>query len=129
MPIIQHTPEGVFPPYRNYSHAVEVKGDARLLFISGLNGYHEDGQSMPDAFEAQGELIWKHIGTILKSAAMDYTNIISVRTYLADPSFDEANVQLRMKYLGNNKPSLTVICCQLLEKKWKLEVEVVAAKD
>jgi enamine deaminase RidA (YjgF/YER057c/UK114 family) len=47
---------------------------------------------------------------------------------LADPSYDEANVQLRIKYLGNNQPASTVICCQLLDPKWKLEVEAMAAK-
>jgi 2-iminobutanoate/2-iminopropanoate deaminase len=127
MPIIQHNPENVFPPYRNYSHAIEVTGNSRLLIISGLNGYLQDGTTMPDSFEEQGELIWQHIGTILKSAEMDYGNIISVRTYLSDPSFDEANIKLRVKYLGNNRPALTVVACQLLEKKWKLEVEVMAA--
>ena len=126
--IIHHNPPDVFPPYRNYSHAVEIKGDARLLVISGLNGYQQDGQLMPESFEEQGELIWQHIGTILRSADMDYSNVISIRTYLADPSYDEANVQLRMKYMGTNRPALTVICCQLLETKWKLEVEVMAAK-
>jgi 2-iminobutanoate/2-iminopropanoate deaminase len=30
MPIIQHNPAGVFPPYRNYSHAVEVKGNGHF---------------------------------------------------------------------------------------------------
>lgn len=128
MPVIHHNPGGVFPPYRNYSHAVEIKGNSSLLIISGLNGYLPDGQSMPESFEEQGELIWQHIGTILKSAGMDYQNIVSIRTYLADPSFDEANVQLRVKYLGSNRPALTVIVSQLLEKKWKLEVEVMAAK-
>ena len=128
MPVIKHNPEGLFPPYRNYSHAVEIKGNSRMLIISGLNGYLSDGQSMPDSFEAQGEIIWQYIGTILKSADMDYQDIISVRTYLADPSFDEANVQLRVKYLGSNRPASTVVCCQLLEKKWKLEIEVMAAK-
>jgi 2-iminobutanoate/2-iminopropanoate deaminase len=127
MPIIQHNPENVFPPYRNYSHAIEVTGNSRLLIISGLNGYLQDGTTMPDSFEEQGELIWQHIGTILKSAEMDYGNIISVRTYLSDPSFDEANIKLRVKYLGNSRPALTVVACQLLEKKWKLEVEVMAA--
>jgi enamine deaminase RidA (YjgF/YER057c/UK114 family) len=121
MPTIQHNPPGLFPPYRNYSHAVEVKGNASLLFISGLNGL-ADGITMPDSFEEQGELIWQHIGTILKSAGMKYENVISIRTYLADPSYDEANVQLRMKYMGNHRPASTVIACQLLEKngsrKW-----------
>jgi 2-iminobutanoate/2-iminopropanoate deaminase len=128
MPVIKHNPEGVFPPYRAYSHAVEVKGDSSLLIISGLNGYLADGQTMPDSFEEQGEIIWQHIGTILKSAGMGYENVVSIRTYLADPSYDEANVQLRMKYMGDNKPASTVICCQLLEPKWKLEVEAMAAK-
>src|SRR5689334_13217233 len=128
MAITQLNPEGVFPPYRNYIHAVEISGDAELLIISGLNGYQPDGQTMPESFEEQGELIWKHIGTILRSAGMSYANIVSLRTYLSDPSFDEANVRLRMKYLGDNKPASTVICCQLLETKWKLEIEVMAAK-
>ncbi|SHH66186.1 Enamine deaminase RidA, house cleaning of reactive enamine intermediates, YjgF/YER057c/UK114 family [Chryseolinea serpens] len=129
MAITHLNPEGVFPPYRNYSHAVEISGDSKLLIISGLNGYQPDGQTMPESFEEQGELIWKHIGTILRSAGMSYANIVSLRTYLRDPSFDEANVRLRMKYLGDNKPASTVVCCQLLETKWKLEIEVMAAKS
>jgi enamine deaminase RidA (YjgF/YER057c/UK114 family) len=127
MPITRHHPTELFPQYRNYSHAIEVSGDSRLLFISGLNGYLADGTTMPDSFEEQGEIIWKHIGTILKSAGMTYENIVSLRTYLASPEYDEANVKLRMKYLGSHQPASTVICCQLLESKWKLEIEVVAA--
>jgi len=127
MTITKHNPKELFPPYRNYSHAVEVSGDSRLLFISGLNGYLPDGKTMPESFEEQGELIWGHIGAILQSANMTYENIVSLRTYLSSPEYDEPNVQLRMKYLGNNQPTSTVICCQLLESKWKLEIEAVAA--
>ena len=82
---------------------------------------------MPESFEEQGELIWGYIGVILKSAGMSYGNIISLRTYLASPDYDEPNVRLRVKYLGNNRPASTVMCCQLLESKWKLEIEAVAA--
>jgi 2-iminobutanoate/2-iminopropanoate deaminase len=127
MPITKHNPKELFPQYRNYSHAVEVSGDSRLLFISGLNGYLPDGTSMPDSFEEQGEIIWGYIGTLLKSAGMTYENIVSLRTYLSGPEYDEPNVKLRMKYLKDHQPASTVICCQLLETKWKLEIEVVAA--
>ncbi|MEZ5428477.1 MAG: RidA family protein [Pyrinomonadaceae bacterium] len=129
MAIFKHNPEGVFPPYRAYSHAIEVTENSRLLIISGLNGYLTDGVTMPESFEEQGEIIWQHFGTILRSAGMDYEDVISIRTYLSDPSFNEANVQLRMKFMGNHRPALTVICCQLLETKWKLEMEVMAAKS
>jgi 2-iminobutanoate/2-iminopropanoate deaminase len=128
MPITKHNPIQLFPQYRNYSHAVEVSDNSRLLFISGLNGYLSDGMTMPDSFEEQGEIIWRHIGVILKSAGMTYENIVSLRTYLASPEYDEPNVRLRMKYLGDHQPASTVVCCQLLESKWKLEIEAVAAE-
>lgn len=127
MPIISHNPSELYPQYQNNSHAVEVASDARLLFISGLNGYLQDGETMPESFEKQAEIIWNHIGTILNTANMDYGNIVSLRTYLSSPEYDELNVKLRKRYLENSQPSSTVICCQLLESKWKLEIEAVAA--
>jgi enamine deaminase RidA (YjgF/YER057c/UK114 family) len=128
MPVIAHNPDGVFPPYRCYSHATEVRGDARLLVISGLNGYESDGSTLPESFEDQADLIWRHLRTILRSADMDYENLISLRFYLADPRYDEANVAMRVKHLGAHRPALTVVCCQLLDPRWKLEVEAMAAR-
>ena len=127
MSITKHNPNGLFQQYRNYSHAVEVSGESRILFISGLNGYLADGTTMPQSFEEQGEVIWGHIGTILKSANMSYDNIVSLRTYLSSPEYREANSRLGAKYLGDSEPASTAICCQLLDSKWKLEVEAVAA--
>ena len=127
MPIITHNPSGLFPPYRSYSHAIEVLGDSRMLFISGLNGYERDGTTLPESFEAQADLIWGHIRSILAAADMGLHNLISLRTYLADPKYDEANVLKRVQYMGAHRPASTVICCQLLDPKWKLEIEAVAA--
>ena len=125
MPVIKRNPPELFPQYRCYSHAIEIRGDSRLLVISGLNGYLSDGVTMPDSFEEQGDIIWTHLGAILRSAGMDYQDLVSIRTYLADPQYDEANARLRVKY---HQPSLTVVCCQLLNPKWKLEIEAMAAK-
>lgn len=127
MPVIKHNPKELFPQYRCYSHAMEIRGDSRMLVISGLNGYLADGKTMPESFEEQAEVIWTHIQTLLRSAGMDLHNLVSVRTYLANPSYDEANVRTRVKFLGSHEPTLTVVCCQLLDPKWKLEVEAVAA--
>ena len=128
MPVITHNPQGLFPPYPCYSHATEIRGDSRLLIISGLNGYVGDGQTMPESFEEQGDVIWRHLRTILQSAEMDYQDLVSLRTYLADPLFDEANVRLRVKYLGSHRLSSTVVCCQLIDPRWKLEIEAMAAR-
>lgn len=53
---------------------------------------------------------------------------MSVRTYLAKPEYREANTRLRMKYLDEHKPSLTVVCAQLLDPSWKLEMVAMAAR-
>ncbi|MBZ0317110.1 MAG: RidA family protein [Anaerolineae bacterium] len=128
MPIIKHNPEQMYPQYQSYSHAVEIAGNARLLIISGLNGYMPDGKTMPETFEEQGELVWQYLWMILESANMTYQNLVSIRTYLASPEYDEANVKLRKKYLGNHQPASTVVCAQLLDPKWKLEMEATAAE-
>jgi enamine deaminase RidA (YjgF/YER057c/UK114 family) len=128
MPIIPHNPASLFPPYRCYSHAAEIRGDSRILVISGLNGFRPDG-TMPESFDDQADLIWSHIQTLLKSANMGLNDLVSLRTYLADPKYDEPNVLMRVKYLGTHQPATTVICCQLLDPRWKLEVEAMAAAD
>jgi 2-iminobutanoate/2-iminopropanoate deaminase len=127
--IIKHNPSELFPQYRSYSHATEIRGDARLLIISGLNGYLKDGTTMPESFEDQADIIWTHIRTLLRSAEMVVGTIVSLRTYLADPMYDEANVRARVKYLGAHEPCSTVICCRLLVPRWKLEIEAMAAES
>lgn len=125
--IIKHNPAKLFPQYQNYSHAIEIGVGSRLLIISGLNGYLADGKTMPENFTEQGDVIWQHIGAILESADMTYQNLVSVRTYLVHPEYDEANMALRKKYLGDHEPTLTVVCSQLLLPNWKLEIETMAA--
>ena len=60
---------------------------------------------------------------------MDYGDLVSLRTYLASPEYDEPNVRLRVKHLGTHRPAGTG---RLLPTRWirawKLEVEAVAAK-
>ena len=127
MRLVNHNPDDLFPPYRGYVHGLEISGGSRLLFISGLNGFEKDGTSMPESFEGQAELIWSHIRSILASSGMNIANLVSLRTYLADPKYDEQNALMRAKQLGSHRVSSTVVCCQLLEPNWKLEVEAIAA--
>ncbi len=127
MVLEQHTPDGIFPPYSNYAHAVEVAAGSRLLFISGLNGFEPDGHTMPADFEGQAELIWNHIETVLADANMALTDLVSLRFYLADAALDPANVDVLKRRLGDHHAARTVVCTGLLEPDWLVEVEAVAA--
>jgi hypothetical protein len=54
MDIIKHNPDKLYPTYKNFSHAIEVRNSSRQLIIGGLNGYLKDGKIMPASFEEQG---------------------------------------------------------------------------
>ena len=127
MTIKKHDPKGLYPKYPGYAHAVEVAGGARTLYISGLNGYESDGKTMPESFEDQSELIWRHLGAILATAGMGIGNLVFLRTYLARPEYMEANKVIRKIHLGDHEVGITVIAATLLKPEWKLEVEAVAA--
>ena len=122
-----HNPPDVFEPYSNYAHAVEAPAHARTLYISGLNGYEQDGRTMPSSFEEQTTLVWRHLARVLASADMTYADLVSLRFYLADPAFDAANVALLMSHLGEHCAARTVVCARLLEPEWLIEVEATAA--
>ncbi len=127
MVLRQHSPQEVFPPYANYAHAVEVASGARLLFISGLNGFQADGVTMPTDFEGQAELIWSHLERILAEANMSITDLVSLRFYLAAAAHDPANVAVLKRHLGDHHAARTVVCAGLLEPGWLVEIEAVAA--
>lgn len=127
MSTTKHNPGSLYPKYLGYSHAVEVAGSARTLFISGLNGYQADGRTMPESFEDQSEVIWSHLRAILESAGMRVENLVMLRTYLANAGDRVADAKIRKKHLGDHEVALTVVCATLLHPSWKLEVEAVAA--
>lgn len=129
MTLLRHSPAGVFPPYANYAHAVEVPAGMRLLFVSGLNGYELDGLSMPTDFDGQANRIWEHLTTILRSAHMEIADLVSLRFYLADAVYDPANVAILKARLNQHHCARTVICAGMLEPGWLIEVEAIAAKE
>ena len=126
MTIKNHDPKGLYPKYPGYAHAVEVAGGARTLYISGLNGYEADGKTMPESFEGQSELIWRHLGAILASAGMRIGNLVFLRTCLASPEYMEVNKAIRKKNPGNHEVGLTVVAATLLKPEWKLEAAAAA---
>src|SRR4051812_4181330 len=65
---------------------------------------------MPESFEDQSELIWRHLGAILRSAGMEIGNLVFLRTYLARPEYMEANKAIRKKHLGDHEVGITVVC-------------------
>ncbi len=124
---IPHTPDTVAAPYGPYSHAVEVPGGSRLLYISGEIGVQPDGV-VPEGIEAQAEALWKNLIAILEDAGMGIGDLVKITTFLVNVEDAAAAGAARAKYFGDARPaSATVIVKALLQPSWLIEIEAVAA--
>jgi 2-iminobutanoate/2-iminopropanoate deaminase len=127
-PVTPHNPATMFPPYAAYAHAVEVPAGARALYVSGLNGYEQDGTTLPANFEGQARNVWRHLASALAAGDMTYADLVQLRFYLASADDDPTNVALIKEHLGDHVACRTVVVQQLLEPEWLVEVEAVAAR-
>ena len=123
----EHIPATVPAPVGNYAHGLEVPAGARLLFISGQIPVDMGGE-VPSDFDAQCRLVWAHVGAVLRSAGLDYGNLVKVTTYLGDRAHATANGRIRREVLGDHRPSLTVIVAGIFDPRWLLEIEAIAAE-
>jgi 2-iminobutanoate/2-iminopropanoate deaminase len=124
---IRHTPNTVAAPFGPYSHAVEVPGGSRLLYISGEVGVLPDG-TVPDGIEAQAEACWRNIIAILADAGMGIGDLVKITTYLVRAEDVAAAGAARAKHFGEARPgSATIIVKALVNPGWLIEIEAVAA--
>ncbi len=114
---------GLAAPVGGYSHGVAT-GD-ELLFISGQTPESTDGSVSPEP-EMQLRQIWANLKGVLDAARVDVSDLVHVRTYLADRSHRSINAEVRRDVLGAHEPALTVVVCDLFEPGWVAEIEAVA---
>jgi enamine deaminase RidA (YjgF/YER057c/UK114 family) len=124
--IVHNPTKGVYAATDDYVHAMEVVGAKRLLFVAGTMGLDARGEP-PPMLDAQLELVWSNIRTILKSADMTVDNIVRLTSFLTDRAYADANAAARIKALGSRRIPTTAIIVGTLDPRWLLEIEVVAA--
>jgi 2-iminobutanoate/2-iminopropanoate deaminase len=118
--------EGIYATSDYYVHAMEVREPERFLFLSGTMGLDAQGQA-PDSLEGQLELLWSNIRRILAEAGMTTDNIVKLTSFLCDASYSGANQTARIKALGERRIPTTAVVVALLDPKWLVEIEVIAA--
>lgn len=114
---------GASAPVGGYVAGMAVAGP--LLFISGQTPEGPDGEVSADA-EEQLRQVWTNIEAVLEGAGAGLSNLVQVRTYLADRAHREVNSHVRRRFLGEHEPALTVVVCGLFEESWVAEIEAVA---
>jgi len=121
-------PDGVFPPFRHYVHSIEIPPNARWLEVSGQIGVLPDG-TVPDGITAQTESAWQNCVDILRANDMDVPDIVKVLQYLTRVEDRNAHFEVRNRFLGDHKPTSTLLFVSALaQPEFVVEVEVIAAK-
>jgi enamine deaminase RidA (YjgF/YER057c/UK114 family) len=112
-------------PAAAYTHAIEVTGATRTLYISGQVGVRMDG-TIPDDVAEQSRLAWQNLEAQLRAAGMTLDNLVKIVTILPNHG-DLAKVREgRSAVLGDRRPASTLIVGGLADPRWKIEVEGVA---
>ena len=117
------------PP--GYSHVVEIKGDARIVFFAGQLGVDTRGAFVgaPGDFKAQTEQAFANLKAALEAVGANFGHLVKINNYLVDI---ERNMlafrQVRDRYLVQPPPASTTIGVPALARPGGLfEIEAVAA--
>ncbi|MCC6475088.1 MAG: RidA family protein [Burkholderiales bacterium] len=121
--------QGVRSPGGRYSLVGEVGPNARLFYIAGQIGTDAQGVTPPE-FEAQAELVYRNIATILKECGLGMENLVKINVFLIKPEHIDAWRTIQKKAFGEVAPASTLVfVVRLARPELLIEVEAVAAKD
>jgi enamine deaminase RidA (YjgF/YER057c/UK114 family) len=117
------------PP--GYTHIVEVRGDARIVFFAGQLGVDTTGAfaGAPGDFTAQTVQAFDNLKAALEAAGAGFGNLIKINNYLVDIEQNMAAFrEVRDRYLVQPPPASTTIGVPALARPGGLfEIEAVAA--
>lgn len=120
------SPTGIAPPMGPYSQGITSSGFGTWLHIAGQIGVTADGLLLEE-FEAQAYQAWGNLVAVLTESSMNVSHLVKVTTYLVDPGDLPRLGPVRQNFLGEARPTSTIILVQALARpEWLFEVEATA---
>jgi enamine deaminase RidA (YjgF/YER057c/UK114 family) len=121
-------PQDIHEPLGSYSHQIEVRGNERLLIISGQVGMQEDGTVPEDPYE-QIEIAFENILRNLRAAGMDVQDLIKITYYLVG-DFDTAKRReiVLAKLQGHQPCSTLLYVAGLASPVYRVEIDAWASR-
>tara|TARA_B100000700_G_scaffold273007_1_gene317000 strand:- start:3588 stop:3986 length:399 start_codon:yes stop_codon:yes gene_type:complete len=120
-------PEKMQMPLGLYAHGVEVPEDAKLTFVAGQVGM-DLGGNVPDDFEGQARNAWNNCLAVLEHNRLRVSDVVHVKHFITDAANMELYNMIRAEFLGENRPTSTLlIVAGLADPHFLVEVEMIAA--
>lgn len=121
-------PTDVHPPLGSYSHQIEVRGNERLLVISGQVGMRADGTVPEDPFE-QIDLAFENIFRNLRAAGMDVKDLIKLTYYLVGEIDTVKRREVVLSKLQGHQPCSTLLyVAGLAGPMYRVEIDAWASR-
>jgi 2-iminobutanoate/2-iminopropanoate deaminase len=121
-------PESVHPPLGLYSHTAVVPAGTELVYLSGQVGVGPDGAT-PATIGEQADQVFANIVALLAAHRLSPSDIVKLTTYMVAGHDGQAVREARLKHLGAHRPTSTAVyVAQLVDPKWFVEVEAIAAR-
>ena len=108
-----------------YCHA---KLAGNTLYISGQLGLDPATGVLAEGVEAQAKQALENLGAILKTAGMDYADVVKTTVFLADISDFAAINAIYAEYFQSEPPARSCVQAGALPKGGLFEIEAVAVK-
>lgn len=121
-------PPDVHKPLGSYSHQIEIKGNERMLILSGQVGMRPD-DSVPDDPLEQMDVAFDNILRNLQVANMDVKDVVKLTYYLVgeiDTAKRRALVSSRLQ--GHQPCSTLIYVAALASPIYKVEIDAWASR-
>lgn len=120
-------PQNVHEPLGSYSHQIEIRGNERMLVLSGQVGMREDG-TVPDDPLEQMDIALENIFRNLRAAYMDVKDIVKLTYYLVAEIDTATRRELVASKLQGHKPCSTLLyVAALASPTYKVEIDAWAS--
>lgn len=121
-------PQDVHAPLGSYSHQIEVKGNERLLVISGQVGMRKDGTVPEDPLE-QIDVAFENIFRNLQAAGMDVKDLVKITYYLVGEIDTAKRREVVLSKLRGHQPCSTLLyVAGLASPAYKVEIDAWASR-
>ena len=120
-------PQDVHEPLGSYSHQIEIRGNERILVISGQVGMRPDG-TVPDNPIEQMDVAFENIFRNLQAANMDVSDIIKLTYYLVGEIDTAKRREIVLSKLQGHAPCSTLLyVAALASPVYKVEIDAWAS--
>lgn len=102
--------------------------DGEWVFVSGTTGFDYATMTISESVADQTEQCLKNIGAALERAGASFRDVVRVRYILPNASDFESCWPALRRYFGEVRPAATMISCNLIDPRIKIEIEVTAKR-